>query len=104
MKKLLLAGLALTAVSCAADDDVKYQKVRTEVSVPSVNHEPSSGELQYMAYCNAEERALTGWVDSRSEAQSAANSYHSEHPDRECSVLWRQKPGTQKLVPKHPRG
>ena len=66
MKQLLLAVLVLTAVSCAADDDLKYQKVRTEVSVPSVNHEPSSGQLQYMAYCNAEERAFRGWPASQS--------------------------------------
>jgi len=104
MKQLLLAVLVLTAVSCAADDDLKYQKVRTEVSIPSVNHEPSSAQLQYMAYCNAEERALTGWVDSRSEAESAASSYRGEHPGRDCSVLWRQKPGTQKLIPKYPKG
>ncbi len=104
MKKLLLAGLVLTAVSCAADDDLKYQKVRTEVQVPSVHNEPSGGQLQYMAYCNAEERALSGWVDSRSEAESAASAYRSEHPDRICSILWRQKPGTQKLIPKYPKG
>ncbi|HVE43481.1 MAG TPA: hypothetical protein VNM14_26620 [Planctomycetota bacterium] len=104
MKKLLLAGLVLTAVSCATDDDLKYQKVRTEVQVPSVHNEPSGGQLQYMAYCNAEERALSGWVDSRSEAESAASSYRSEHPGRDCSILWRQKPGTQKLIPKYPKG
>jgi hypothetical protein len=103
MKKLLLAALVLSAVSCAADDDLKYQKVRTEVETPRVNHD-TGGELQYMAYCNAEERALSGWLDSRSEAESVAGAYRSEHPDRVCSVLWRQKPGTQKLVPKYPRG
>jgi len=104
MKHLFLAAIVLSAVSCATDDEIRYQKVRTEVQIPSVNHEPSSGQLQYMAYCNAEERALTAWVDSRSEAESAASSYRSQHPDRDCSVLWRQKPGTQKMVPKHPRG
>jgi len=105
MKQLLLAALVLSAVSCATDDDYpKHQRVRTEVSIPSVNHDPQSNQIQYMAFCNAEERALTGWVDSRSEAESAASTYRSEHPDRDCSILWRQKPGTQKLVPKHPKG
>ena len=104
MKHLLLAALLVTAVSCASDDDLKYQKVHTEVQVPSVRHEPDSNQVQYMAYCNAEERALTGWVDSRSEADSAASAYHREHPDRDVSILWRQKPGTQKMIPKHPKG
>jgi hypothetical protein len=104
MKQLLLAAVVMTAVSCASDDGLKYQKVQTEVSVPSVNHEPGGGEIQYMAYCNLEERALSGWVDSRSEAESAVSAYRSEHPDRSCSILWRQKPGTQKMVPKYPRG
>ena len=104
MKHLLLAALVMSAVSCAEDEGLRYQKVRTEVDIPRVNHEPSSGQLQYMAYCNAEERALTGWVDSRSEAESAASSYRSQRPDRDCSILWRQKPGTQKLIPKHPKG
>ena len=103
MKKLLLAGLVLSAASCAEDDGLRYQKVQTEVPIPSVNHE-TGGELQYMAFCNAEERALSGWLDSRSEAESAASAYRSEHPDRDCCVLWRQKPGTQKMIPKHPRG
>ena len=104
MKHLLLAAVVLCAVSCANDDELRYQKVQTRVDVPSVNHEPSSGQIEYMAYCNAEERALTGWTDSRSEAESAASSYRSEHPDRDCSILWRQKPGTQKMIPKYPKG
>jgi hypothetical protein len=104
MKHLLLAAFVMTAASCAQEEGLKYQKVQTQVQVPDVNHEPSGGQLQYMAYCNAEERALTGWVDSRSEAESAASSYRSQHPDRDCSILWRQKPGTQKLIPKHPKG
>ena len=105
MKHLLLAALVMTAVSCAAEDDgTRYQKVRTEVQIPDVRNEPTGNDIQYMAYCNIEERALTGWVDSRSEAESAAGSYRSEHPDRPCCVLWRQKPGTQKLIPKYPKG
>jgi hypothetical protein len=104
MKKLLLAGLVLSAVSCAEDDGLKYQKVETQVPIPNVNNEPGGGQIQYMAYCNAEERALTGWVESRSEAESAASSYRSEHPGRDCSILWRQKPGTQKMIPKYPKG
>jgi hypothetical protein len=104
MKHLFLAAIVMSAVSCATDDELYYQKVQTRVDVPSVNHEPSGGEIQYMAFCEAEERALTGWVDSRSEAESAASSYRSQHPDRPCCVLWRQKPGTQKMMPKYPRG
>ncbi|HZE95933.1 MAG TPA: hypothetical protein VE981_02790 [Planctomycetota bacterium] len=93
MKHLLLAGLLLGAVSCRHDDDaLQYEKVRVERYEPSVRIEPE-GELQYMAFCSDEGRALSGWTDSRSEAQSKAGEYHGEHPDRECTVLWRQKPG-----------
>ena len=93
----------MSTVSCALHHEPKYQPVETVVSIPSVNNEPSGNQIQYMAYCNAEERALTGWVDSRSEAESAAGSYRSEHPGRDCSVLWRQKPGTED-GPQGPRG
>jgi hypothetical protein len=94
MKHLLLAALLLGAVSCRHDDDaLKYEKVRVDRYEPDVRVEPQGENLEYMAFCTAEGRALSGWVGSRSEAQSAASSYHSEHPDRDCTVLWRQKPG-----------
>src|SRR2546427_13104673 len=102
MKHLLLAAGLLSAVSCSLHEEPRYHPVHTEVTPPSVRMEPEGNQIQYMAYCNAEERALTDWVDSRSEAESAAGRYRGEHPDRDCSILWRQKPGTQKLVPKHP--
>ena len=102
MKQLLAAALLLCAVSCSTSTDVEYRGVRTVVHPPDVNHE-TGGDLQYMAYCLDAERALSGWCDSRSEAQSAASSYKSEHPDRSTTILWRQKPGGR-LIPKHPRG
>ena len=105
MKQLLLAALVMSAVSCATDEDkLEIQRVRTHVDTPDVRNEPEGQDIQYMAYCIAEERALSGWVNSRSEAASKASDYRSEHPDRECTILWRQKPGTQKLEPKHPKG
>jgi hypothetical protein len=104
MKKLPLAALVLGAVSCAhEDDDLKYEKVRVDHYNPDVRIAPE-GDLQYMAFCSDEGRALSPWLDSKSEAESKASSYRSEHPDRECTVLWRQRPGSEKLVPKHPRG
>lgn len=102
MKNLLIAALLLCAVSCSTSTDVKYHGVRTEVHPPDVNHE-TGGDLQYMAYSLVEERALSDWCNSRSEAQSAASSYQSEHPDRAVTILWRQKPGGR-LIPRHPRG
>ena len=100
MKHLLLAALLLSAASCASDDDtLKYQKVRVEVPRPDVNIEPDGKDLQYMAYCHEEERALSGWMNSRSEAESKARDYTSEHPDRKYSILWRQKPGAR-MVPR----
>jgi hypothetical protein len=94
MKKLLLlAALVLGAVSCANDDDaLRYEKVRGHNYDPNVRITPE-GELQYMAFCTDEGRALSPWLDSKSEAESKSSSYHSEHSDRECTVLWRQKPG-----------
>jgi hypothetical protein len=105
LKHLLLGALVASAVSCAAESDMpEHRKVRTRVDVPDVRMEPEGNDIQYMAYCNDEERALTDWVDSRSEAESKLSEYKSQHPDRLISILWRQKPGTQKLVPKYPRG
>ena len=102
MKHLLLAVALLGAVSCSTGTEIEYRGVRTEVHPPDVNHE-TGGDLQFMAYCLSSERALSDWVDSRSEAQSKASAYKSEWPDRDTTILWRQKPGGR-LVPKHPRG
>ena len=94
MKHLLLAVALLGAASCRHEDDsLKYEKVRVDRYEPDVRVEPVGENLEYMAFCTSEGRALSGWVSSRSEAQSAASSYHSEHPDRDCTVLWRQRPG-----------
>jgi len=99
MKQLLLAALALGLASCAQDDDsLKYEKVQVDRYTPDIRIEPQGENLQFMALCSDEGRALTDWVDSRSEAQSKASEYHGEHPDRECTVVWRQKPG--RMVPK----
>jgi len=99
MKQLLLAAAVISLAACAQDDDsLKYEKVRIDPYRPEIHIEPE-GSLQWMAICADEGRALTGWVDNRSEAQSAASDYHGEHPDRECTVLWRQKPGGR-LIPK----
>ena len=99
MKQLLLAAVVLGLAACAGEDEsLKYEKVHVGRYEPDVRIDPQ-GTCQYMAFCSAEGRALTGWVDSQSEAQSAVSSYHSEHPDRECTVLWRQKP-EGRLVPK----
>jgi hypothetical protein len=103
MKHALLAALLLSCVSCGIEDiSIEYRPVRTEVQVPSVNHD-TGGELQYMVYCTDEDRALSGWENSRGAAESQAREYLSAHPDRAWTVLWRQKPGGR-LIPKHPRG
>lgn len=105
LKHLLLGALVTSALSCAAESDMpEHRPVRTRVDVPDVRMEPQGDQIQYMAYCNDEECALTGWVDNRSEAEAKLSAYRSEHPDRMVSILWRQKPGTQKMIPKYPRG
>ncbi len=106
MKQLLLAALVLTAASCAAEDDsLKYQKVRLDPAAQETPPMPSeTRNLQYMAWANDEGRALSGWVDSRGEAESKAHDYASEFPGRGWIILWRQKPGTEPMVPKYPRG
>jgi hypothetical protein len=94
MKHLLLAGLLLGVVSCSHEDDsLKYEKVQVDHYEPDVRVEPQGENLQYMAFSSGEGRALGPWVDSRPEAQSTASSYNSEHPGRDCTVIWRQKPG-----------
>ena len=99
MKQLLLAAVVLSLASCASDsDELKYEKVQADRYQPTIHIEPE-GSLQYMAFCTDEGRALGPWVDSKSEAQSRASEYHGEHPGRECTVLWRQKPAGR-LIPK----
>jgi len=102
MKKLLAVALLMCAVSCSTSTEVRYRGVQTEVQPPDVNHE-TGGDLEFMAWCSDSERALSGWVHSRSEAQSKASEYTSEYPGRHTVILWRQKPGGR-LIPKHPRG
>ena len=105
MKLLALAAVVMSALSCASESDMpEHRRIRTEVQIPDVRVEPESGDVQYMAISNEEERALSDWVDSRSEAESKGREYQGVHPDRTYSILWRQKPGTQKLIPKYPRG
>ena len=103
MKHLLLAVLVLGCASCGYEDlSIEYRPVRTHVDVPSVGSD-TGGDLQYMVYCVDEERAWSGWKDSRSAAQSEASEHISAHPDRAWYFVWRQKP-TARMVPKHPRG
>jgi hypothetical protein len=103
MKQMLLAALLMSAVSCALDEPNQEQRpVRTVVQIPAVHNEPG-GDVQYMAFGNLEERALSDWVDSRTEAESKGREYISAHPELTYTILWRQKPGAR-LVPKHPRG
>ena len=103
MKLLLTAVLLLGCVSCGYEDlSIEYRPVRTHVDVPSVNND-TGGDLQYMVYCIDEDRAWSGWEDSKSAAQSKAGEQISAHPDRAWTILWRQKPGGR-MVPKHPRG
>ena len=103
MKQLPIAVLLLGLASCGIEDlSIEHRPVRTEVQVPSVEHE-TGGNLQYMVYCTDEDRALSGWKDSRSAAESEARDYLNAHPDRAWTILWRQKPGGR-LIPKHPRG
>ena len=105
MKRLTIAALLLSLAACATDEDAppEYQRLRTVVGTPDVYVEPDGEHLQYMAYSLSEERALSGWLDSRSEAASTASAYESEHPGRNCTILWRQDP-SQKIPMKHPKG
>ena len=64
---------------------------------------PGEGNLQYMAWAAAEDRALSGWLNSRSDAESIGRDYGSRFPDRPWTVLWRGRPA-EKMTPKHPKG
>ena len=105
MKLLALAAVVMSALSCASESDMpEHRRIRTEVEIPDVRMEPQSGDVQYMALCNEEDRALSDWVDSRSEAESKGREYLGSHPDRTYSILWRQKPGSEPWIPRYPRG
>lgn len=106
MKHVLLAAVVLSLAACSSTDEnapPEYQRLRTVVGTPDVYVEPDGEHLQYMAYSLAEERALSGWLDSRSEAASKVSAYESEHPGRNCTILWRQNP-SQKVPMKYPKG
>ena len=106
MKQLLLAVMLASGISCTIEGDVPQQRpVHTVVYPESLNSMPSdTRDLQYMAWASAEGRTLSDWCDSRSEAESKGHEYEREHSGRDIIILWRQKPGSEPWIPKHPKG
>jgi hypothetical protein len=97
MKKTLALGLlALAACHSPKDwdpedarDHVPYQEpVTVDHAIPT----PSSPDLQYMVMNVEDARALTNWLDSRSEAESFRSDWASKYPNFGSYIVWRQKP------------
>jgi len=96
MKPLALAPLLAVLAACGhtydggVEDPEPFVFDREE-SVLEVDV-PDSEELQYMALCVFEGRALTAWLVSRGDAISEAYDHSSRGHSHTSTVVWRQRP------------
>ncbi len=90
MRRFLILGLLLAAVSCSgpAEGPVTYDRPEDVLSVEA----DASVPLQYIAFCMDERTAVGRWSDSASDARSAGSEHAGRHPDHSCTLLWRQRP------------
>ena len=97
MKNLLALGL-LAAAGCYAPKDWDPEDARDHVPQTepvTVDHRidtPSGENLQYMVMNVEDAKALTNWLDSRSEAESFQSDWRSKYPNFNSYILWRKKP------------
>ena len=96
MKKTLALGL-LAIAGCYTPKDWDPEDARNHVPQTqpvTVDHriDTPSGDLQYMVMNVEDARALTDWLDSRSEAEGFQSSWRSKYPNFSSYIVWRQKP------------
>ncbi len=97
MKNLLALAL-LAAAGCHAPKDWDPEEARElvpplePVVVEYDVRIPDGPPLQYMAMQVDDNRALSPWLDSRSEAESAGREWSSKARGLDWYVIWRQKP------------
>lgn len=106
MKQLWAVALAIGSVSCAQRDEDKldYQEVEVDTTPDRLDIAiPPSKDLQYAAWSLSENKALSKWTNNRGEAESAGSEYGGKFPDREWTILWRQRPDSEPWIPKAPR-
>jgi hypothetical protein len=112
MKKLLavLALASLAACGRGELDDPVYEP--RPVEDPYFGKlkldPPDTKDLEFMAFCPEEQRALTAWLGSRGEAESAVAEHEGKAKEQkviedkvyghDSYVIWRQK------TPSDPRG
>ena len=96
--KTLLALVLLAAAGCYHPRDWDPAEAREIVPpyVPVVvDHEiatPPGPGLQYLVLQVEDQRALTPWLDSASEAESAGREWGAKWPGYGWYIIWREKP------------
>jgi hypothetical protein len=91
-----LALLALGACYKPRDWDPEEAREhvpqRPEVAVDYAVETPDGPGLQYMVMNVENSKALTDWLDSRSEAESFQSDWRSKYPTFSSYIVWRKKP------------
>jgi hypothetical protein len=104
MKKLLALAVLAPLAACGRGDldDPVYEPrdIQNPYEGKIAIGTPDSADVEFMAFCPEELRALTGWV-SRSEAESAVDQHEGKAKEQKVLedrifghnsyVLWRQK-------------
>jgi hypothetical protein len=105
--KTTLPALALLALAACGyqseleDPKPEYPPITIENEPGRLDIEPPPGPgIQYIAWSIAEDKALTGWVDSLDEARRVGAEYHDKYPDWGWTLLWRAKPDSKPLTPR----
>lgn len=100
--KTLSTGLSLLALAaCGYTSDLDDPKPEVaQISVDTTPEElriavPEGPGIQYLAWSSSEEKALSEWVSSLSDAESKGEEYHEKYPTWTWTILWREKPGFQ---------
>ena len=107
MKHLLAFGLLLAAVGCGGggggiweDSSGNYDDVTAAPMVTAGS--PTEVDLQYLALCIEESKAVCNWQDSEGSASSAGSAHSSKTFGHRTQILMRQKPWFP-MVPDYPK-
>jgi hypothetical protein len=92
MRRTVPLLVLLASCSGPERDDVP-EEMRVEREHEQIRVEiPDSENLQYLAFCVDEQASVSGWMDSQSEAESAASDHVDRREGHRWHLLWREKP------------
>ena len=98
-------GLLVAAVGCGGGGDMWTDSTNYDdaISVPMVTPgSPSQVDLQYLAMCVEENKAVCNWQDSEGSASSAGSTHAGKTFGHRFQILMRQKPWYP-MVPDYPK-